>query len=59
MEAKHHRVWKRPALAAQVLDILDLDAHLLANLADQAILGRLTRLGKPRQCAVDPRDETR
>jgi len=54
MEAQHHRMGKRPALTAHVLDIADFQLHFFVNFADQAVFGRLTRLGKPRQRAVDP-----
>ncbi|MNG14925.1 hypothetical protein D3C84_987180 [compost metagenome] len=59
VKAEHHRVRERPALAAHVLDVPDLDAHLFANFANQAVLGRFARLGKPGQGAVDTADKTR
>ena len=59
MEAQHHRMGKRPALTAHVLDIADFQLHFFVNFADQAVFGRLTRLGKPRQRAVDPGDKAR
>ncbi|MNC83488.1 hypothetical protein D3C75_1374750 [compost metagenome] len=50
---------ERPALAADVLNVLHLDRHFLTHLSHQAILGRLAGLGKTGQGAVDPRDKTR
>ncbi|MCY1372429.1 hypothetical protein D9M69_596340 [compost metagenome] len=59
MEAEHQRMRERPALAAQVLQVLDLDPHLFAHLARHALLDRLARLDEAGQGAVDPGNEAR
>ena len=43
-EADHQRLRKRPRLRGDVFDAVDLDAGLLAGLADHRLLGRLARL---------------
>ena len=50
---------ERPALAADVLQVVHLQAHLFVHLARDAMLDRLTRLDEASQRAVDAGDETR
>ncbi len=59
VEAEHQRMRERPALAADVVQVLHLDADFLAHLARHAMLHRFARLDEAGQGAVDARDEAR
>src|SRR4051794_27234231 len=48
-EAEHQRVREGPGLAAEILDVGDLDPHLLADLAAHRRLQRLPRLDEAGQ----------
>ena len=56
-EPDHQAVRERPRLAAVVADVADLDADLLAHLADDGLLERLARLDEPGEAAVHRRPE--
>ena len=47
VKTQHHGVRERPTLAAHILDVFDLKLHFFTHLANQALLRRLPRLGKP------------
>lgn len=54
MKAEHQRVRKRPVLTALVLDVADLDAHLLAYLTSDALLHRLAGFDEAGQVLYTP-----
>src|SRR5215204_2956493 len=52
-KADHERVRERPRLAPEVPDVRDLDADLLAHLADDGLFYRLAWLDEAREHAVE------